>query len=438
LETRVSANESNAPQASDLHRQVDRILGSPAFSGSEASRHLLSFLVDRSLSNPERHVKEYEIATEVMGRPADFDPRIDSVVRVQIARLRSKLAEYYVGGGKEDEILIEIPKGGHQLRGAWRQSPVPACIPAAEVPAPVRSDRASRGHLLLIAAAIVVFSAVFLVLAIRNWGNSPERAFWRTFLDSSQEPVLVFSNPRFAGSSNTSLHYFREGEDAPEALDDTYTGTGEVMAVQQLTRKFTTFNRSFRVKRAQLLTWDDARDNELIIVGSPEQNLALTRMSPLEEFRFKPYDAEPRIGYGAVVNLQPGPGEEKYYFASTARPIRYDYAIIALVSSINSSRQALVLAGTTTYGTQAAGEFVCNPERVKELIKRLGVPPRGRIPPFEAVLYVQITGGVPTDTYLQVVRRRRAVGDHEKVVPAELPGPPEDRPPSLTPSQGRR
>src|SRR6266700_1110621 len=180
-----------------------------------------------------------------------------------------------------------------------------------------------------------------------HWANSPERTFWRTFLDPP-EPLVIFSNPKFAGSSNTSLRYFHEGVDAAEALDDTYTGTGEVLAVHQLTRTFTGLGRSLRVKRAQLLTWDDARDHQLIVIGSPEQNLALMHMRPLEEFRFKPYDAEPRIGYGAVVNLQAGPGEEKYYFASTARPIRYDYAIIGLVSGISSSRQALVLAGTTT------------------------------------------------------------------------------------------
>ena len=134
---------------------------------------------------------------------------------------------------------------------------------------------------------------------------------------------------------------------------------------------------------------------------------------PLAEFRFKPYNTEPRVGYGAVVNLRPAPGEERYYFASTARPIRYDYAIIALVPSTSPSRYALVLAGTTTYGTQAAAEFVCNPARIEELITRLGVPRGGPMPPFEAVLSVQITGGVPTDSYLQAVRRHRAISSHE-------------------------
>ncbi len=185
------------------------------------------------------------------------------------------------------------------------------------------------------------------------------------------------------------------------------------MAVHQLTRTFASFGRPLRVKRAHLLSWDDARENQLIIIGSTEQNLALAHLTPLGEFRFKPYNSEPRVGYGAVVNLRPGPGEETYYFASTARPIRYDYAIIALVPSVTPSRHALVLAGTTTYGTQAAAEFVCNTARVEELLTKLGVPRGAPMPPFEAVLYVQITGGVPTDSYLQAVRRRRVVNSHE-------------------------
>jgi hypothetical protein len=409
----VSATMRNVPSTLDVRQQVDRILGSPPLKGVEVPRRLLSFLTDRSLSSPDQPIKEHEIATEVMGRSADFDPRIDSVVRVQIARLRSRLAEYYVGAGQEDGILIEIPKGGHQIRASWRQAPL-------RLTAAVKPERPAASHRLgvwrplrLVLAGLLILCTATVVLVARRSGYNAVRTFWRSFLEAPREPLVIFSNPAFAGSSDTSLRYFREGADPPEALDDTYTGTGEVMAVHQLTRTFSSFERRLRVKRAHLLTWDDARENQLIIIGSTEQNPALSQIMPMAEFRFKPYNREPRVGYGAVVNLHPAPGEERYYFASTARPIRYDYAIIALVPSTSPSRYALVLAGTTTYGTQAAAEFVCNPARIEELITRLGVPRGGPMPPFEAVLYVQITGGVPTDSYLQAVRRRRVISSHE-------------------------
>ena len=56
-------------------------------------------------------LKEYTIATEVFGRRSDYDPRIDSVVRVQAGRLRTKLQEYYTAEGKNDQIVIDLPKG---------------------------------------------------------------------------------------------------------------------------------------------------------------------------------------------------------------------------------------------------------------------------------------------------------------------------------------
>lgn len=408
------------PSTATVRKQVDRILASPPLNGADVPRRLLSFLTDRSLSGPDQPIKEHEIATEVMGRSADFDPRIDSVVRVQIARLRSRLAEYYVGPGQEDGVLIEIPKGVHQIRASWRQLPVHAPTATEPDPSGRRRRRLFRRRPLIVTAILVLCTASGLLVS-RKWRNSPSRTFWQAFLDAPREPLVIFSNPSFAASSDTSLRYFREGEDPLELLDDTYTGTGEVVAVHQLTRTFASFGRPLRLKRAHLLTWDDARENQLIIIGSTEQNPALLHLTPLGEFRFKPYSTEPRVGYGAVVNLRPGPGEERYYFASPSRPIRYDYAIIALVPSITPSRHAMVLAGTTTYGTQAAAEFVCNPARVEELMRKLGVSLSGPMPPFEAVLYVQITGGVPTDSYIQAVRRRRPVSDHENASDRQSP-----------------
>jgi len=63
------------------------------------------------MEHPGGTVKEYQIATEVFGRPRDFDPRLDSTVRVQTGRLRSKLAEYYAGSGADDPIIVEVPRG---------------------------------------------------------------------------------------------------------------------------------------------------------------------------------------------------------------------------------------------------------------------------------------------------------------------------------------
>src|SRR5262249_5043800 len=83
--------------------------------GSESLCKLLRYLGEQALDHPGASVKEYQIATEVFGRPADFDPHMDSTVRVQAGRLRIKLAEYYSTEGAEDPIVVDLPKGSYSL-----------------------------------------------------------------------------------------------------------------------------------------------------------------------------------------------------------------------------------------------------------------------------------------------------------------------------------
>src|SRR6516164_5749090 len=101
----------NGPVTAGMVRhQVEKILQSRTFSGSELLRNLFSFLAEHSIDKPNEAIKEYDIATGVLGRPQSFDSRLDSAVRVHTARLRAKLAEYYMSEGAPDAILIEVPK----------------------------------------------------------------------------------------------------------------------------------------------------------------------------------------------------------------------------------------------------------------------------------------------------------------------------------------
>src|SRR5213595_189965 len=94
---------------------VAKIENSHTLHSSESLRKLLRYLAEHALDHPGTPLKEYQIATEVFGRPADFDPRSDSTIRVQAGRLRMKLAEYYSSEGADDPIVVELPKGTYVL-----------------------------------------------------------------------------------------------------------------------------------------------------------------------------------------------------------------------------------------------------------------------------------------------------------------------------------
>jgi len=93
--------------------QLDRILASTTFKQVDRLKRFLSFIVLESISGRSNELKEYVIGVHVFGKEPSFDPRTDPIVRVQARRLRAKLVRYYQEGGRGDEVIIDLPKGGY-------------------------------------------------------------------------------------------------------------------------------------------------------------------------------------------------------------------------------------------------------------------------------------------------------------------------------------
>src|SRR5450432_1102019 len=104
---------SSAHQHDELIRQV---ADSEAFRAAPTMRALLLYLWEHQ-GEP---VSEYAIATEALGRSPDFDPKLDSTVRVQIARLRTRLKEFYEAGGDAFPLRLSLPLGRHELHWDYR------------------------------------------------------------------------------------------------------------------------------------------------------------------------------------------------------------------------------------------------------------------------------------------------------------------------------
>lgn len=102
-----------SPSGDDVRRQLDRLLASAVFANAGRMSRFLKFVVEQTLAGEGDRLKEYVIGVEVFDRDASYDPRLDSIVRVEAARLRSKLAEYYAGDGRDDTIVLKLPKGGY-------------------------------------------------------------------------------------------------------------------------------------------------------------------------------------------------------------------------------------------------------------------------------------------------------------------------------------
>jgi len=404
-------------------QQIDKLINSHSLHSSESLCKLLRYLAEHSLDHPGVALKEYQIATEVLGRSGGFDPQNDSTVRVQAGRLRLKLAEYYSHEGPDDAVVVELPKGSYALTFHVRP-PSPSTGPT-EVPARGEGgdwrravQRSSRGWVIATAALSVLLAATLLTGAlplgrpgIRTGAKTqiplPYQLFWSRFVSAPQAPWVIFSNGNFVGRPETGMRYFKPSTDAQAFILDHYTGVGEVLAIHQLDGVFELFSRQLRVKRGSLFSLDDAKNNDLIFVGSPAENLTLLDLPGTQEFIFQRVASGARKGDLGVLNAHPQPGEPEMFLASpSSQPTTEDYAVIALVPGIDPVRSVLILAGTTTFGTQAAAEYVCREDSLAELLRRLRIAKVEDMKPFEALLHVKVTHGVPVITDLVTVRKR--------------------------------
>lgn len=400
--------------------EVERLVNSHTLHGSESLCKLLRYLAKQSVDHPGVAVKEYQIATEVFGRQADFDPQLDSMVRVQAGRLRSKLAEYYSSEGASDTTVIEVPKGSYAVVFHDR-APASHTNGLAESALPeVTHAQIPRAWLFAVVALSLALAVAiaFLVRAYASTRNgngasqettetpAPFRIFWKGFITGPEEPWVIFSNAQFVGAPTSGMRYYDAKKDGTAQILDHYTGVGEVLAVHNLDLVFSSLHRSLRVKRGSLFSLDDAKNNDLIFIGSPSENLTLQEIPSTHEFLFHRVQGGPRDGNMEILNVHSRPGETSSYLASPSNvPMTEDYALVALVKGINPEHSELILAGTTTIGTQAAVEFVTRESYLATLLQELGVSDSSQLKPFEAVVRVRVAKGVPVESSLVSIRK---------------------------------
>ena len=421
--------------------ELDRLLQSRALHGSESLRAFLKFVVLKSVESQNSYLKEYIKATEVFGRSSDYDSRNDSMVRVQAGRLRSKLQEYYSGEGKDDRVIIDLPKGQYspvfsyvpELNGS-KAIPIPAIDGGLAAGTAAPTDTTVRLKVIIAALAIICFAISIVAFnyrgEVRRLRENPSSRttesaeaqaaapLWGELL-RSPEPVLVaFSNTQFEGTAETGMrllkpldssgsfaatHAQSSGNEARNSVvTDHYTGIGEVMGVYSLADFFLKAGHSFRVKRSLLLTWDDVKTENLVVLGSPAENLLLRDLPQAQDFLFRLMKNEKQEVSFGIANTKPGPGEQGAYFAKQEGPSRSqiseDYAVISSLKGLNENYRLLILAGITTFGTQAAAEYVTKPEYVKDLIAHLSTSSDGqpKLPSyFQILIKVKVNGGVP-------------------------------------------
>lgn len=183
-----------------VRTQLQRILASRTFAETDRLRKLLRFLVEETICGRGSTLKEYLVGGEVFGRPESFDPRSDSIVRVQARNLRKLLTEYYDVEGQTDRVRISIPKGSY--------APVFVYSSAKE----------TRGRPRILYLMAAVFVAAFTLWAVFQW-YGPDRA--------ASLAVLPFTNL----SGESRYDYLAES-----VSEDLTTGLAKIPRLQVAAR----------------------------------------------------------------------------------------------------------------------------------------------------------------------------------------------------------
>jgi len=376
---------------------IQRIIESPHLATSARLRDFLLHVTACAIRDTPEDATEQQIGIQVFQKPPGFNSSEDSVVRSQARLLRLKLSAYFNAEGASEPLIIEIPKG-HYL---------PFFLPAVEgahyhLSKIELKRKRFANHPWQIVSAICLILLGLSAIGLRLWqrhlaSSQPTNRLWAPFF-AGDPPLVIYSNAVFIGDSKRGMRYAAGDGSDNQATDrvDNYTGIGELVSVHELTQLFDRHRAEFKLKRSLLVTWDEARERNLIFIGSVAENSSLKAMPSTQDFTFMATSDA-----AGIINHHPRSGEPGVYIRPE-HPLTKDYAIVALLPGVQPDLHMLVFSGLTTLGTEAAVEYASAPETAAELMKQ--ITPDGKVHNFEALLEVGISGGVPLQPRLLTLR----------------------------------
>ncbi|MGQ9635730.1 MAG: hypothetical protein ACUVXB_15985 [Bryobacteraceae bacterium] len=384
----------------EIRVQIARILGSRTFCRADTLRRLLDYLAEKSLTGEAAELKEYSIGVDVFGKPPSYDPQKDASVRIQAAKLRQKLEEYYRSEGLNDPIVVEFPKGHFILQFTRRP-------PQQQVP--VRRQHPSAWLVSALAGfCLSGFIALLLFHSFRSTRLSEEqRAIWGPLIGDRRPVLLCVGTPLFIKDSrgfyrSPRVNQWEEAADSPDftwlrpqilsgsAIPvQIYTGVGDAMAAVEVARLLTSTGTRFIFRRSSVISWEELSSSNIVFVGPPKYTPRLNEIPAQMDFVM-----EGR----RILNLRPRTGEPAYLEGNWPDHSPYvvdDYALISRLPGVHGRSRYLILSASSTEGTAAAALFVTDPKLSAEFVKQASGG-TGRLPEFfQVVIHARFREMVP-------------------------------------------
>jgi hypothetical protein len=379
--------------AGRVREQLDLLLNDSAFRSSKRSVAFLRYVVNQTLNGLADQLKERTIGVEVFEREPSYDTNLDHVVRTAATELRKRLAIYYGEEKHRSELRIGLVPGSYvprfTLPGVAR-SPVEsefvsetAAFPTHSVVrvAPpdltlpkvnsVQPPRGVRRPVLRVAFVVVTLS---LLLALVTFGwlrrESTRNLFWKPVLETPGSVLLAVGDVPNGPPISASAGF--DGDSSMPVLSATRSPTvpfADAVTIARVVGTLEANGKNVVIRRESASSFSDLREGPVVLVGAfnNEWSLRLTH-----SLRYSlALDAERRLIY--IKDLK-NPSSRSWSWRTdqptdhrigAGSPVFKDYALISRIRNSETGHVVVVIGGLYTYGTQAAGEFLTDPQLIR-------------------------------------------------------------------------
>jgi hypothetical protein len=383
---------------------LKHVLKSRQFIKARKKSRFLEFICEQALVGNADKINEYLIGVEIYERGTDFDPQTDPIVRVQAHEIRRSLKEYYEGDGANEIWQIDIPPGHYVPQFNKKENPAAGYAVELDFkekgedkpPSTVSPPKWELEKMVIVCLSVAVLFLLYLLLAK---GRPPQQItpverksmalpaqmewFWKDFMPPAQTPLVTMPNHPILRAVHESdppaviskahlipkenLPEFRETVHYREMknlsffpnLTD-FTGLGEAIGLLNLFELFARYGQEIRLKPSRLVDLEEVRRGNAILLGGNQLWSNKVYQYP-EGFQFTA---------SVIKNPRPHKGEPAIFhpqFDPVTQELNLDYAIIMRLPNEKKDQYILLLYGIYTQGSQAALEYVTNPDRLQEL-----------------------------------------------------------------------
>jgi len=403
----------SAPTSAAVREQLDRLLKDPGFRTSKRSVEFLRYVVEKTLEGSADLIKERTIGVEVFGRSPAYDTNADHIVRTAAIELRKRLAIYYGEEKHRSELRMSLVPGSYipqfssptpsvvleEMESPATSSvlaPSIALIEEANSPRPTAPTPSNRIRSVLWQGALLGF-LVLLSTAAYRWSSArtPQYLFWKPVLDSSGSVLLAVGDvpkgpPTLPTMADIDVPVIHRTSSPAVPFADAVTMSRVSGVLQSLGKKV-----MFRPESAT--SFSDLRESPVVLIGAfnNEWSLRMTRhlryTLALDQEKHLIYIQDAKSPSSRAWSWQTDRPTEHH--GEVSSPSLQDYALISRIWNSQTGRVVIVIGGLYTYGTQAAGELLADPQLFQAVSKGLPLDDSHRN--LQIVLRTTVTDGVP-------------------------------------------